>query len=160
MSDFYTAKRTKNIFDPQSKDPFKLSRSKIELFLQCPRCFYVDRRLGVSQPPGFPFNLNSAVDHLLKKEFDIHRAQNKTHPLMAQYGVDAVPFQHKKLDEWRENFKGVQYHHTQSNFIITGAVDDIWVNPMGELIVVDYKSTSKDSEVTIDAEWQDSYKRQ
>lgn len=39
-------------------------------------------------------------------------------------------------------------------------MDDIWINPAGELIIVDYKATSKDSEITIDAEWQNSYKRQ
>ena len=44
--------------------------------------------------------------------------------------------------------------------MITGAVDDIWVTPDGELIIVDYKSTSKDTEVNLDAEWQDGYKRQ
>ena len=31
----------------------------------------MDRRLGIAQPPGFPFNLNSAVDNLLKNEFDL-----------------------------------------------------------------------------------------
>jgi len=102
-------KRTRNIFDLASKEPFKLSRSKIEDFLRCPRCFYLDRRLGVGQPPGFPFNLNSAVDHLLKKEFDIHRARGSRHPLMEKYGVDAVPFQHNDLAQWRENFVGVQF---------------------------------------------------
>lgn len=153
-------RRTRNIFDSDSKEPFKLSRTKIEDFLRCPRCFYLDRRLGVGQPPGFPFNLNSAVDHLLKKEFDIHRAKNTRHPLMEKYGVDAVPFQHSDLDQWRENFVGVQYYHKPTNFIITGAVDDVWVNPQGELIVVDYKATSKDGEVNIDAEWQESYKNQ
>lgn len=153
-------RRTRNIFDPDSKDPFKLSRTKIEDFLRCQRCFYLDRRLGVGQPPGFPFNLNSAVDHLLKKEFDIHRVAKTAHPLMEKYGVDAVPFQHSDLDQWRENFVGVQYYHQPTNFIITGAVDDVWVNPQDELIVVDYKATSKDGEVNIDAEWQESYKNQ
>ena len=111
MSDYYNAKRTKNIFDPASGAPFKLSRSKVELFKNCRRCFYIDRRLGVGQPPGFPFNLNSAVDHLLKKEFDIHRAKSRAHPLMKAYGVDAIPFSHEELDAWRENFKGVKVHH-------------------------------------------------
>jgi len=153
-------RRTRNIFDLASKEPFKLSRSKIEDFLRCPRCFYLDRRLGVGQPPGFPFNLNSAVDHLLKKEFDIHRARGSRHPLMEKYGVDAVPFQHNDLAQWRENFVGVQFYHQPTNLIITGAVDDVWANPQGELIVVDYKATSKDGEVNIDAEWQESYKNQ
>lgn len=160
MTEYYNAQRTKNLFDPKSKEPFKLSRSKIDLFLNCPRCFYLDRRLGVGQPPGFPFNLNSAVDALLKKEFDIHRAGGTPHPLMKTYGIDAVPFPHDELDKWRENFHGVQFLHEATNFLLTGAVDDVWVNPAGELIVVDYKSTSKKEEVTLDADWQIGYKRQ
>lgn len=160
MSDFFSPKRTKNIFDPQSSQPFKISRSKIESFLQCPRCFYIDRRLGVTQPPGFPFNLNSAVDILLKKEFDIHRAKKQTHPLLRNYGVDAIPYSHPNIDEWRDTFKGIRYYHQETNLIISGAIDDVWVNPNKELIIVDYKATSKDSEVTIDAEWQNGYKRQ
>jgi hypothetical protein len=160
MSEYYNAQRSRNLFDPQAKEPFKLSRSKIDLFLSCPRCFYLDRRLGTGRPPGFPFSLNSAVDALLKKEFDIHRVAQSAHPLMTTYGVDAVPFQHEMMNEWRENFKGVQYLHEATNFIITGAVDDVWVNPQGELIIVDYKSTSKDAEITLEEEWKDGYKRQ
>lgn len=160
MSEYYKGRRTKNIYSPNDTNPFKLSRSKLELFLNCPRCFYLDRRLGIGQPPGFPFNLNSAVDLLLKKEFDIHRAKNTQHPLQASYGIDAVPFQHPNMDQWRENFVGVQVLHQPTNLIITGAVDDIWVNPQGELIIVDYKATSKDGEVNLDAEWQRGYKNQ
>lgn len=139
---------------------WRLSRSKIDLFVACPRCFYIDNKLGTARPPGFPFSLNSAVDKLLKKEFDIHRAAQSTHPLMARYGIDAVPFQHPKIDIWRENFKGVDFFHASTGFTVSGAVDDVWVNPAGELYVADYKATSKDAEVTLDAEWQDGYKRQ
>ena len=80
MSKYYTGKRTRNLFDPTSKEPFRLSRSKIDLFISCPRCFYQDRRLGVAQPPGYPFNLNSAVDTLLKKEFDDIPQETTTPP--------------------------------------------------------------------------------
>ncbi|MEK7552701.1 MAG: PD-(D/E)XK nuclease family protein [Patescibacteria group bacterium] len=104
--------------------------------------------------------MNAAVDHLLKKEFDVYRAKQIQPPLLVEHGLDARPFQHPKLNEWRENFVGVQYHHRPSNFLVTGAVDDVWVKPHGELIVVDYKATSKDSEVTLDAEWQRGYKNQ
>ncbi len=160
MSEYYRPGRTKNLFDPSSKTPFKLSRSKIELFLNCPRCFYMDRRLGVGQPPGFPFALNSCVDLLLKREFDGHRVQGIAHPMMQVYGLDAIPYAHSDLEIWRENFKGVTFHHPETNLIISGAVDDIWIKPDGELIIVDYKSTSKDSEVNLDADWQRGYKNQ
>ncbi len=160
MSEYYKGKRTRNIFDPEDLKPFAISRSKIDLFLSCPRCFYLDRRLGVGRPPGFPFNLNSAVDTLLKKEFDVHRAKSEPHPLMELHGIAAIPFAHPDLDIWRENFKGVRFTHKPTNLTITGAVDDIWINENGELHIVDYKSTSKTSEVNLDAEWQIGYKRQ
>lgn len=130
------------------------------MFLECSKCFYLDRKLGVSRPRGFPFNLNAAVDTLLKKEFDIHRAKGTSHPLMETYGIDAVPFQHPMMQEWRNTFKGVRFHHKQTNFTIMGAVDDIWINPEKELLVVDYKATSKGGEVSIEAPWQIAYKRQ
>lgn len=160
MSKYYNPQRKKNIFEPTSNTSFKLSRSKIDLFLNCPRCFYMDRRLGVGQPPGYPFSLNSAVDTLLKKEFDIHRAAGNPHPLMAEYGIDAVPYQNDKLDIWRDPFQGIQFLHATTNLLITGGVDDVWVTPLDELIIVDYKATSKSGEVSLDAEWQIGYKRQ
>jgi len=160
MSQYYRATRTKNIYDPESRAPFWLSRSKLDNFLSCPRCFYLDRRLGVGQPPGYPFNLNSAVDSLLKKEFDSYRRKGEPHPLMVEAGIDAIPYKHKDLDTWRDTFKGIRFHHEESNFELSGAIDDLWADKEGKLIVVDYKATAKDGEVSLDAEWQDGYKRQ
>ncbi len=161
MSEYYKANRVRNMYDPKGSELFKISRSKIDMFIKCPKCFYLDRRLGVAQPPGFPFSLNSAVDKLLKKEFDYHRSEGTPHPLMKSYGLDAVPFQHEKMDEWRDSLRrGITYLHKDTNLLITGGVDDVWVTPSGELIIVDYKSTSKEDEVTLDADWQIGYKRQ
>lgn len=161
MSQYYKPNRTRNIYDPDSKELFRLSRGKIDNFITCPRCFYLDRRLGVAQPPGYPFSLNSAVDKLLKKEFDIHRVKGTKHPLMGKYGINAVPLAHEKIDEWRDSLRGgITVRVDDTNVVITGGVDDMWVTPTGEYIVVDYKATAKDDEVTLDAEWQDGYKRQ
>ena len=108
--------------------------------MNCPRCFYLDRRLGTDRPPGYPFSLNSAVDTLLKKEFDIHRASGTPHPLMKAYGLDAVPFQHEKMEEWRDSLRrGITYLHPQTNLFFTGGVDDVWIDKEGKLIIVDYK---------------------
>ncbi len=152
--------KERGLYKPGSDEPFKVSRSGIELFTECPCCFYLNNRTGIRRPSGPPFNINKAVDTLLKKEFNVHRANATPHPYMKHYGIDAVPFQHEMMNEWRENFKGVRYHHKSTNLLVTGAVDDIWVNLSGELIVVDYKATSKNEEVSLDADWQMSYKRQ
>ncbi len=141
---------------------WSLSRSKIDLFLECKRCFYIDNRLGTKRVPGFPFNLNSAVDELLKKELDIHRANGTQHPLAKAYGLDAIPFVHEKMDDWRNALsQGVKYVHKETGLTVRGGVDDIWVNNLGELIVIDYKATSKEGSIeSLDEEWHIGYKRQ
>ena len=80
---------------------------------------------------------------------------------MKAYGLDAVPLAHEKINEWRDALGGgITHHHPETNFMITGGVDDVWVAPDGELIIVDYKATSKTGEVSLDADWQIGYKRQ
>jgi len=150
----------KRIFNPQSKTPFEISRSGIELFFECPRCFYLKTKLGISHPSFPAFTLNNAVDILLKKEFDIHRADGKTHPLMKTYNINAVPFKHAKMGEWRNNFKGLRAYHKSTNFVIFGAVDDIWLVPGKTLKVVDYKATSINGKINLDDRYKVAFKRQ
>jgi len=145
---------------PGQVAPFKVSRSKIELFMQCQRCFWLDLRLKIKRPDGPPFNINKAIDELFKKEFDIYRGKGEPHPIMIEHKVEAVPYAHAQLNDWRENFVGVQYVHEPTNLLVFGAVDDLWVAPDGQVIIVDYKATAKDREVSISAGWQISYKRQ
>lgn len=147
-------------YKPGQQTPFKVSRSKIELFVQCPRCFWLDVRLKIKRPSGPPFNINKTIDELFKKEFDAHRSSGTPHPIMLDNQIKAIPFAHDDLDKWRMNFTGVTALHEPTNLHVFGAIDDVWVNPEGELIVVDYKATSKQKDVDIDSEWQISYKRQ
>lgn len=139
---------------------YTLSRSKLDLFLECPRCFYLLERLGVKRPSMASFTLNLAVDELLKREFDIHRKAKTTHPLCLSAGLDVIPYSHKNLEEWRTNFTGIRYHHKGTNIIFFGAVDDLWVDKNDNLIVVDYKATSKAEAPSLDGRWGEQYKRQ
>ena len=128
--------------------------------MQCPRCFWLDARLKIGRPSSPPFNINKAIDELFKKEFDYYREQGQPHPIMMDNQIKAVPFKHADLNKWRANFTGVATIHAPTNFYVFGAVDDVWVDDGGGLIVVDYKATAKASEVSIDSAWQISYKRQ
>jgi CRISPR/Cas system-associated exonuclease Cas4 (RecB family) len=159
MANSYWRERSQP-YKPGQSAPFKVSRSKIELFMQCPRCFWLDVRLKITRPNSPPFNINKAIDELFKKEFDDYRRNGEPHPLMVEYGVPAVPYQHNQLDTWRETFVGIVTTHKPTNLHVFGAVDDLWVNDEGKVLVVDYKATAKDKEVSIDSDWQISYKRQ
>lgn len=141
---------------------WKLSRSKIDFFFECQRCFYLDNVLGTKRP-GFPsFNLNIAVDELFKHEFDVHRKEATPHPIMTKYKVEAVPFQHKEMDTWRDPFVGITHTHPATGLVVSGGVDDIWVTPDNKLIIVDYKSTSKEGTIDKlgDSPWEQQYTRQ
>ena len=133
----------------------KLSRSKIDLFLECPRCFWLDVKNKIKRPSFPPYTINLAIDHLLKEEFDHFRELQQAHPVMQKFGIDAVPYQSADLSRWRHNFTGVQFHHQPTDFLTFGAVDDVWLNPQGELIVVDYKATGANQHQIYD-----SYARQ
>lgn len=149
-------------YKPGQKTLYKISRTKIDLFVECQRCFWLDARLKISRPKGPPFTLNSAVDQLLKQEFDTLREAGKQHPLQIEYGIDAKPVAHAQLNAWRHNFTGVQYLHTPTNLLVFGAIDDLWQNSKGEYIVLDYKSTSKAGKITElgNEKWHNQYRRQ
>ena len=157
----YKLKWEKGRFNPSSREPYTISRSKIDRFLECPRCFWLEARYGIGRPDTPPFTLNNAVDELFKREFDVRRVAGEPHPLMRKYAIDAVPYAHEKIEEWRDAFKrGIKYHDTENNLIVRGGIDDVWVGPAGELYIVDYKATAGKKEVTLDDEWKIQYKRQ
>ncbi len=135
----------------------RLSRSKVDLFIECPLCFWLDQKKKIKRPSGPPFTLNVAVDHLLKNEFDASRGKGVPERL-AREGLSFVPAKHNLLDRWRENFKGVTRTYRGIEFF--GAIDDLWQDMFGIHYVVDYKATSKADEVNLDADWQIAYKRQ
>jgi len=141
---------TSTIYKPKQKEDFKLSRGKFSDFLSCPRCFYMDRVLGLAEP-GMPgWALNSATDELLKKEFDECREKQIPHRLFKSYGLEhVVPFKHEEMDAWRDSMRrGLIHRFENSNIILSGGVDDIWQDTKTkELIVVDYKSQASSEKV-------------
>lgn len=152
----------KKLYQMGHDEVFAISRSKIENYVQCPRCFILDVRDSVSTPRGPSFLLNSAVDSLLKKEFDRHREAGTVHPILEELGLNLIPLKDSNMDTWRHNFTGVRYLHEPTNLEIFGAVDDLWVNEAGEIVVVDYKSTAKAEPVHAlgDEKWHHAYRRQ
>src|ERR1035437_11102865 len=142
MSDFYNARRKRNPYTLNS--PFRLSRSGIDRFLNCPRCFYFDRVLGLNGPPGFPLTLNNAVDALMKKEFDTYRVAAEVPPVVKDFGLDLVPFAHPDLEAWQDaQRRGITHAVPNTNLVVCGGIDDVWQDPStGEIFIVDYKATS------------------
>ena len=120
----------------------KISRYAVEKFLNCKRCFFLEQKHKV-RLQSLPFTLNNAVDNLCKNEFDFYRKKQQPHPIFIDNNIDAVPFNHPNMDDWRNNRKGINYTDSINHFHFYGAVDDVWVKPNDELIISDVKATSK-----------------
>ena len=120
----------------------KLSRFAVETSLNCERCFVLQYKYKISMPM-LPFTLNIACDGLVKNEFDYYRKKQEPHPIFTKHGIEAVPFDHPEMDNWRHNFKGAYFIDEENGFKAGGAVDDLWLKNDGSLIVADTKTTAK-----------------
>ena len=129
-----------------AKDPLRLSRSRWDSFIKCPKCFYLKEKHDIGPPsqPGHP--INSRVDALLKAEFDLLRKDEKPHKIFKEYNLNFIPY--NKLDpevlaKYRNNFKGVEAKSLKTKYTLFGSLDDLWFNlDTKEIVVLDYKATS------------------
>lgn len=137
-----------------------ISRTAIEQYLRCAKCFYLQRRLGLKPLSSIPLTLAGATDVLLKNDFDIVRYNQTSHPLWDRENINVRAFKHPDIDTWRSAFRGIRVKHS-SGAEVYGAIDDIWINcETNELHIVDYKSTSKKDTPTLDTSFGEAYKRQ
>ena len=131
----------------------KISRTSVEKYINCQRCCVLEVKYKI-RPRSLPFTLNIGIDNLCKNEFDHYREKQEPHPIFLENDIDAVPFQHPDIDEWRNNFKGIRYISEEHQYNFGGAIDDVWKKPNGQLIISDVKTTSKN-----EFDWEDTYNK-
>ncbi len=136
----------------KKKTEIKISRSKIDLFIECPRCFWLEVKHNIKRPEKFSSaHIGSKYDPLLKRIFDEHRKINKKPPELEDLDFELYP-DLNKLNIWR---KGVEYYHPKHNITYYGKIDDLLITKEKDLVPLDFKTTlSKDFNVY------DSYKRE
>ena len=144
----------KKTYIKNSSHPFKINRTKIDLYFDCKRCFFLDQKFGIKRPHGTPLVLNTKVVEKLKSELDLCRVKKKIHPQVLENNVNYIPASNKNLHEWRNPFKGIRYHHKQTNFLLNGSIDDVWTNNTTKknycLII---KSTTKQNRLSYEQIW-------
>ena len=98
--------------------------------------------MGIKRTPPYPYALNSAVDALLKEEFDTYRSKNLPHPMLKENNINARLFNNQKLlNQWRNNFAGIRFFDQDLQATLFGAVDDVLEFEGGKIAPLDYKST-------------------
>ena len=170
------SKRHRGKFDPTNTNPYELSRSRIENFIKCKACFWLEQIHKVKPPEMPAFTLNTTTDILLKRNSDIVRGKSSL-PLWESAGLGhMIPFDHDDLEKWTNSlhfglndsyFNAV---HNDTNIKLGGGIDDVFLNTQTDQIhIVDYKSQAQGTrnpdkyEVkpsSIEEPWKISYKRQ
>lgn len=128
----------------------RLSKSQLDKFVDCPRCFWLAQRHKLKQPDMISSKVWKGVERVTIQHYDAHRAA-KTTPenLIGQVPLGAVPLQRdaegmKALRYWG---KGLPFK--VDNVLVTTALDDMLQFGDGNspaairYAVIDYKSKSK-----------------
>ncbi|GIW65466.1 MAG: hypothetical protein KatS3mg096_505 [Candidatus Parcubacteria bacterium] len=131
----------------------KISRSGIELFLDCPRCFWLDVKFKIKRPKEFEgAYIGSKYDPLLKNYFDQHRQNNNVPPEIEKHDLKLFN-DIKKLKKWRGS--GIEFLHPQHNLVYYGKIDDLLIKDDKFLVPFDFKTT-----ISSNFQVYESYKRQ
>jgi len=121
-----------------------LSPSSLNLYLECPRCFWLDKIKGIKRPKGIFPSLPSGMDLVIKNYFDNYRLEGEL-PEEIKDRIEGKLFPDmetlKKWRSWRST--DLRYVDESLNVILTGALDDCVVED-NFYIPLDYKTRGSD----------------
>jgi len=122
----------------------RLSPSTLNLFLECPKCFWLQFRADIHRPQGPFSSLPSGMDSLIKKYFDQYRLLGQLPPELAGKVDNAQLFPDlESLNQWRSWRTGLVYQDQASGAALSGAIDELLVKD-GQYIPTDYKTRGYD----------------
>ncbi len=129
----------------------RLSPSSLSIFLQCPRCFWLDRVKLIKRPRGIFPSLPGGMDRVIKTYFDGFRSKKALPPELRSREFPGIRLfeDQARLDLWR-NWKTGPVFQDEDGSILTGALDDLLVHD-GLYVPFDYKtkgSTTTQDEAT------------
>ena len=115
----------------------KLSPSKLNLYLECPLCFWLSEK-GVHRPSGpFP-SLPGGMDRKLKVYFDKYRKEGKLPPELKGKVEGKLYDNMSDMDAWRNARKGLSFTDEKGN-ILSGAIDDCLFDGKN-FMIIDFKT--------------------
>ncbi len=109
----------------------------LNLFRECPRCFWLHYNKKVQRPRGIFPSLPGGMDLVIKKYFDRYRG---TLPPEIEGKVEGSLMPDIKLmGKWRNWRSGLEYHDKELDAVLFGALDDCLIDD-DRYIPLDYKT--------------------
>ena len=115
---------------------YVLSPTKLNLYGECKRCFWLENNAGIKRPQGIFPSLPRGMDSVIKKYFDSYRNQGTVPPELEGIGLRLFPDQ-ASLDVWRSMFRGIRWTDQAGN-VLRGSPDEVLEGP--KFVILDYKT--------------------
>ena len=119
--------------------PIKLSPSTLNLFLECPRCFWLHINENIHRPRGIFPSLPGGMDLVIKDYFDKYREKNELPPEIQGKVKGKLFHNHEILNKWRNWRTGLEYKDENLGVTLFGALDDC-LEDNGKYMPLDYKT--------------------
>ena len=150
----------KKLYIVNNLNPFSINRSKIDLFFDCNRCFYLDQKYGIKRPHGTPLVINNFIVNQFKNTLNQYRVSQNVFPESNKINKKLIPSNNESLENWNHPFKGINYTDKKTNFKIKAHLDDIWQCESTKLnFPVIIKSTSRRKNISSENIWPGYWKQ-
>jgi len=122
-----------------------LSPSKLNLFQECPLCFWLHMVKGIHRPEGPSSTLPRGMDNLIKEYFDHYRKIGEMPPEIKGKVQGKLLQDQNLLNEWRKTTKtsSPRFFDKELNACLFGGLDECFVDG-NYFIPVDYKTRGFD----------------
>ena len=138
----------------------RLSKSALDKFVACPRCFYLQYRHKLGQPDMISSKVWKGIERITQAHYEAHRVAKTTPPnLVGQVPNGAIPYQGDRISLKDLRYWGKGLAFDVDGVTVTTALDDMLQRDQDTTEgvrtlynVIDYKSKSKatDAEATAD----------
>ncbi len=116
-----------------------LSYSSLSLFVECPRCFWLEKVRGIGRPETIFPSLPGGMDGVIKKYFDRFRSTGELPPELKGRMKGGLFQDQEVLDGWRDWRRGLRYTDKDAGATLMGALDDCLEHD-GCYMPLDYKT--------------------
>lgn len=117
----------------------RLSPSSLNLFLECPRCFWLQINENIHRPRGIFPSLPGGMDLVIKDYFDKYREKDELPPELRGKVDGKLLHDHALLNRWRNWRTGLEYTDEVLGVTLFGALDDC-LQVGDKFVPLDYKT--------------------
>ena len=117
-----------------------LSNSRLSLYTECPRCFWLDLNAGIKRPDTIFPSLPGGLDAQFKRYFDLFRASGDLPPEVKGKLPGRLLPSVETINRWRDWRRGIRYTPPWAECELMGALDECLVDEAGFHYALDYKT--------------------